>query len=47
MNAGNAGGALALYVLGGFSFAYVSLDAGIGALILFGGVQVTMFAGGA
>ncbi len=36
--------ALALYVLG-FSFAYVSLDAGIGALILFGGVQVTMFAG--
>ena len=33
--------ALALYVLG-FSFAYVSLDAGIGALILFGGVQVTM-----
>ena len=36
--------ALALYVLG-FSFAYVSLDAGIGALILFGGVQITMFAG--
>ncbi|MEZ5715788.1 MAG: DMT family transporter [Paracoccaceae bacterium] len=36
--------ALALYVLG-FSFAYVSLPAGIGALILFGGVQVTMFAG--
>ncbi|MEM0948582.1 MAG: DMT family transporter [Pseudomonadota bacterium] len=36
--------ALTLYVLG-FSFAYVSLDAGIGALILFGGVQVTMFAG--
>ncbi len=36
--------ALALYVLG-FSFAYVTLDAGIGALILFGGVQVTMFAG--
>jgi drug/metabolite transporter (DMT)-like permease len=30
----------------GFSFAYVSLDAGLGALILFGGVQVTMFAGG-
>ena len=42
-NLGNAG-ALALYVLG-FSFAYVSLDAGVGALILFGGVQVTMFAG--
>lgn len=36
--------ALTLYVLG-FSFAYVSLDAGLGALILFGGVQVTMFAG--
>lgn len=35
---------LALYMLG-FSFAYVSLPAGIGALILFGGVQVTMFAG--
>ncbi|UYV38128.1 DMT family transporter [Rhodobacteraceae bacterium D3-12] len=35
---------LVLYVLG-FSFAYVSLGAGIGALILFGGVQVTMFAG--
>jgi drug/metabolite transporter (DMT)-like permease len=28
----------------GFSFAYVTLDAGIGALILFGGVQVLMFA---
>lgn len=37
--------ALAVYVLG-FSFAYVSLDAGLGALILFGGVQITMFAGG-
>jgi len=36
--------ALVLYMLG-FSFAYVSLDTGIGALILFGGVQVTMFAG--
>lgn len=35
---------LSLYVLG-FSYAYVSLDAGVGALILFGGVQVTMFAG--
>lgn len=33
---------LALYVLG-FSFAYVTLDAGTGALILFGGVQITMF----
>ena len=35
---------LALYVLG-FSFAYVTLDAGVGALLLFGGVQITMFAG--
>lgn len=37
-------GALVAYMLG-FSFAYVSLDTGIGALILFGGVQITMFAG--
>ena len=37
-------GSLMAYMLG-FSFAYVSLDAGVGALILFGGVQVTMFAG--
>lgn len=36
--------ALLAYVLG-FSFAYMSLDAGLGALILFGGVQVTMFVG--
>lgn len=35
---------LTLYVLG-FSFAYVSLETGVGALILFGGVQITMFAG--
>ncbi|WP_127901023.1 DMT family transporter [Solirhodobacter olei] len=35
---------LAVYMLG-FSFAYLSLDAGIGALILFGAVQITMFAG--
>ncbi len=35
---------LTLYMLG-FSLAYRSLDAGLGALILFGGVQVTMFAG--
>lgn len=34
--------ALAVYVLG-FSFAYVQLEAGLGALILFGGVQVTLF----
>jgi drug/metabolite transporter (DMT)-like permease len=36
--------ALALYMLG-FSFAYLGLEAGTGALILFGGVQLTMFAG--
>ncbi len=36
--------ALAVYMLG-FSFAYLTLDAGLGALILFGGVQVTMFTG--
>ncbi|EKE44134.1 transcriptional regulator, LysR family [Oceaniovalibus guishaninsula JLT2003] len=36
--------ALALYVTG-FSAAYLRMDAGAGALILFGGVQVTMFAG--
>lgn len=35
---------LSLYMLA-FSAAYVKLDAGAGALILFGGVQVTMFAG--
>lgn len=35
---------LLAYMLG-FSLAYVSLDAGLGALLLFGGVQVTMFAG--
>ncbi len=37
-------GSLAVYMLG-FSFAYVALDAGVGALILFGMVQLTMFAG--
>lgn len=36
--------ALATYMLG-FSFAYVSMDAGLGALTLFAGVQVTMFVG--
>ncbi len=35
---------LTLYVFG-FSLAYTALDAGIGALVLFGMVQVTMFAG--
>jgi len=40
------GSALALTAyLVGFSLAYVALDAGIGALILFGLVQVTMLAG--
>ncbi len=29
----------------GFSYAYISLDTGTGALILFGGVQITMFLG--
>jgi drug/metabolite transporter (DMT)-like permease len=37
-------GSLTLYLVG-FSLAYVQMDAGLGALILFGGVQVTMFAG--
>lgn len=36
-------GALGLYMLG-FSFAYVTLPSGVGALLLFGGVQITMFA---
>ena len=35
-------GALALYMVG-FSLAYLSLNAGVGALILFGAVQITMF----
>lgn len=35
---------LALYMVG-FSTAYVALDSGVGALILFGGVQVVMFTG--
>lgn len=34
---------LAVYLIG-FSLAYLTLDAGLGALILFGVVQVTMFA---
>jgi drug/metabolite transporter (DMT)-like permease len=33
---------LSVYMIG-FSIAYVSLDAGLGALILFGVVQITMF----
>ena len=36
--------AIALFVYAtSFSVAYVSLDAGLGALVLFGGVQLTMF----
>lgn len=43
---GRAAGALSLLVyLVGFSLAYGALDAGTGALILFGMVQITMFAG--
>ena len=41
-----AGVAALLIYLYGFSTAYRGLDAGLGALILFGVVQVTMFAGG-
>ncbi|MEQ8988065.1 MAG: DMT family transporter [Marinovum algicola] len=42
-----ATGMLALLVyMYGFSLAYGALDAGLGALILFGTVQITMFAGG-
>lgn len=37
-------GSLTVYLIG-FSLAYIQIDAGIGALILFGAVQVTMFAG--
>ena len=37
------GAMLALYMVG-FSFAYLALDAGVGALLLFGAVQLTMFA---
>lgn len=41
--AGSWWSALALFLYaGGFSFAYISLPAGTGALLLFGAVQVTM-----
>ena len=44
--AGRLGGVAGLLVyLFGFSFAYGALDAGTGALVLFGCVQITMFAG--
>jgi drug/metabolite transporter (DMT)-like permease len=39
------GGLMLTTYLIGFSLAYLAMDAGLGALILFGGVQVTMFAG--
>ncbi|MDJ0992299.1 MAG: DMT family transporter [Dinoroseobacter sp.] len=39
-----AAAGLTLYMLG-FSFAYLSLDAGFGALLLFAAVQTAMFAG--
>lgn len=45
--AGRVAGVVSLLVyLYGFSTAYRGLDAGLGALILFGVVQITMFAGG-
>lgn len=44
---GRAAGVLGLSAyLARFSWAYLSLDAGLGALILFGTVQITMFGGG-
>jgi len=44
---GNWPSALALFVYAaGFSFAYVTLSAGTGALLLFGAVQVTMISAG-
>jgi drug/metabolite transporter (DMT)-like permease len=43
---GRAGGVAGLTIyLFGFTFAYEALDAGTGALILFGAVQLSMFAG--
>ena len=45
--AGNWGSALALFSYGSlFSYAYLMLSAGTGALILFAAVQITMIAGG-
>src|SRR5689334_1217425 len=42
-NSGNWVSALALFIYAAaFSFAYVALSAGTGALLLFGAVQVTM-----
>jgi drug/metabolite transporter (DMT)-like permease len=39
------GGLMLTTYLVGFSVAYLAMDAGLGALILFGGVQITMFTG--
>jgi drug/metabolite transporter (DMT)-like permease len=39
------GGVMLTTYLIGFSVAYLAMDAGLGALILFGGVQVAMFGG--
>ncbi len=39
------GASLLVYILG-FSVAYAALDAGLGALVMFGTVQITMFAWG-
>ena len=45
--AGNWGSALALFSYGSlFSYAYLMLSAGTGALVLFAAVQITMIAGG-
>lgn len=44
---GNAISALALFIYAaGFSFAYISMTAGAGALLLFGAVQITMISWG-
>ena len=45
--AGSWGSAAALFLYAiAFSFAYLALDAGVGALALFGTVQATLFVGG-
>lgn len=47
LKSGDAGSALALFAYSAlFSFAYVSLDTGTGALLLFGAVQATMILAG-
>lgn len=44
-NSAIGGASLLVYIIG-FSIAYAALDAGLGALVLFGAVQITMFAWG-